>query len=136
MAKKKKVLPKKVAGFKVPKPLRRSRMLRSLLSSAVGREIAANALTAGAGAAATVLMREREAVADATAAGARKGARKGARAFGIVAEAVEAAAAAMMDVVTDAARSVVPEAKSGKKAKAAVAPKRASKAGGGASTRH
>ena len=112
MAKKrKKVLPKKLAGFKVPKPLRKSRLLRSLLGSAMGREIVANALTAGAGAAATVLLRERAEVADATATGARKGA----RAIGIVAEAVEEAATAMMDVVTDAARSLVPEAGRGRR---------------------
>jgi hypothetical protein len=98
-------LPKKVAGFKVPKRLRKSRLLRSLLANPLGRQVVADALVAGAGAGAAVLVRERREVGDA----AEKGARKGARGLALATEAVESAAGAMMDVVSDAARSMLPE---------------------------
>ena len=102
---KKKVLPKRVAGIKVPKGLRRSRVLRSLLANPLGRKVMADALVAGAGAGAAVLMRERHEVADA----AETGARKGARGLVLATEAVESAMDAMMGVVTDAARSMLPQ---------------------------
>lgn len=106
MAKKgKTALPKTVAGLKVPKSLRKSRLLRSLLASPLGRRVVADALVAGAGAAATVLMAERKEVADAAEAGVRKGSKR----LALVTEAIESAANAMMDVVTDAARSMLPE---------------------------
>jgi hypothetical protein len=98
-------LPKKIAGFKVPKSLRKSRLLRSLLNSPIGRQVVADALVAGAGAGAAVLLGERKEVGKAAA----KGTRKGARGVAIATEAVESAASAMMDVVTDAARSMLPE---------------------------
>lgn len=107
MGKKKNILPKKVAGFKVPKRVRKSRLLRSLIGSPLGRQIVADALTAGAAAAAAVLVRNREEVGEA----AQGGVRKGARAMGLVSEAVESAADAVMDVVADAARSMAPEGK-------------------------
>jgi Pyruvate/2-oxoacid:ferredoxin oxidoreductase gamma subunit len=103
----KKVLPKRIAGVKVPKRLRQSRLLRSLLRSPLGREILANALTAGAGAAASVLVRNREEIAEAGEAGARKGRRT----LGTVAEAMESAADAAMEVITEAARSMLPDEK-------------------------
>jgi hypothetical protein len=105
MAKKSNPIPKKVAGVKIPKALRKSKMLRSLLNSPMGREIVANALTAGAGAAAAVLVRERGEVADAT----REGARKGAKSVSVINEAVHDAANAVMHVVTDAARAALSE---------------------------
>ena len=106
MAKKKKnALPKKIAGVTVPKALRRSSMLRTLLGTKMGREIAAQALIAAAGAAAAVLIREREEVVEA----ADTGVRKGAKAAGLAAEAVESAANAALGVVTDAAKSILPE---------------------------
>jgi hypothetical protein len=112
MAKKRKIaLPKTVAGLKVPKSLRKSRLLRSLLASPLGRKVVADALIAGAGAAATVLMRERQEVAHATEAGVRKGG----KGLALVTEAIESAAEAMMDVVTDAARSMLPEGASSKR---------------------
>ena len=112
MAKGKKMaLPKRVSGFKVPKSLRKSRLLRSLMRSRLGRQLVADALVAGAGAAAAVLVRERREMAEAAGAGARKGA----RAVALATEAVESAAGAMMDVVTDAARSMLPETRGGKK---------------------
>ena len=113
MGKKWKVIPKKIAGFKVPKAVRKSRLLRSLLENPLGRDIVANALTAGAGAAAAVLIEEREEIADATATGARRGAHTAAR----VRDAMESAADAAMDVIADAARSMVPETKAARKAR-------------------
>lgn len=46
MAKKHRI-PKKVAGVKVPKGLRKSKALRAMMSSDVGRDVLANALKAG-----------------------------------------------------------------------------------------
>jgi hypothetical protein len=105
MAKGKNVLPKKIAGYKVPKRLRRSRVLRALLHSPMGRQVAADALVAGAGAASAVLLRDREEVADA----ARTGARKSGHAVALLTEAGESAAHAVMGVIAEAARSVLPE---------------------------
>jgi hypothetical protein len=96
MAKQKsKALPKRIASVKIPKSIRRSKTLRSLIANPVGREILAGALVAGAGAAATILLNEREALAD----GARKEGKKGARAMEIAKEAMKGAAAAMVAAV-------------------------------------
>ncbi|MCC2690658.1 MAG: hypothetical protein K0S21_3461 [Rhizobiaceae bacterium] len=96
MAKQKsKALPKRIASVKIPKSIRRSKTLRSLIANPVGREILAGALVAGAGAAATILLNEREALAD----GARKEGKKGARAMEIAREAMKGAAAAMVAAV-------------------------------------
>jgi hypothetical protein len=102
MAKNKTILPKKVAGFKVPKRLRKSRLLGSLLASPLGRQIVADALTAGAAAAAATLVQKREEVGDTAEAGVRKGART----MAVLTEAVENAADAVVGVVADAARSM------------------------------
>ncbi|MHC2357707.1 hypothetical protein ACVMB3_007230 [Sinorhizobium meliloti] len=51
MAKKSRI-PKKIAGVKVPKPLRKSKMLRSMMASDLARDVLAKALTAVPGAAA------------------------------------------------------------------------------------
>ena len=108
---KKKVIPKKIAGLKVPKRVRRSRLLTSLLKNSLGREVVAKALTAGAGAAAAVLVGERKEIADATGTGARRGAQT----VALLTEAVESAAEAVMGVVADAARSMVPRKKPARK---------------------
>ncbi|CAD7051856.1 hypothetical protein REJC140_01784 [Pseudorhizobium endolithicum] len=104
---KKNAIPKKVAGFKVPRTIRKSKPLKALLGSKTGRDILGKALMAGAAAAAAVLAEEREEVA----AAGRKGARKGARAMGIAGDAIQSAAHAAMTVVTDSARSFMPENK-------------------------
>jgi len=98
-------IPKRVAGVKVPKQIRKSALLRGLLASKAGREIAGRALVAGATAAAAALVAERREVAEAT----RKGARKGARTLGLLSDAAESAVGAAMEVVTDAARAMLPE---------------------------
>lgn len=104
---KKKVIPKKVAGFRVPKAIRKSKPLKVLLGSKTGRDILGKSLMAGAAAAAAVLAEEREDVARA----GRKSVSKGARAVGIAGDAIQSAAHAAMDVVTESARSFLPEDK-------------------------
>lgn len=49
-------IPKKIAGVKIPKILRKNVLMKSLLGSATGREIVADALIAAAGAAASALV--------------------------------------------------------------------------------
>ncbi|MGK6316081.1 hypothetical protein [Neorhizobium sp. DT-125] len=105
MAKKKNAVPKKVAGFKIPKSVRKSAALRALLGSDIGRDVLANAITAGAGAAAAVLVRDREEIADA----GKKGARKGAYALSVATEALESAASAVMGSVKDSTYSLLPK---------------------------
>jgi hypothetical protein len=104
MAKKLKI-PKKVAGIKVPKRIRKSGLLRGLLASRTGREIASKALIAGAAAAAAALVAERDEVAGASKRAGRKGARNLAR----LSEAAESGIDAAFGVVTEAARSLMPE---------------------------
>jgi hypothetical protein len=108
---KKKAIPKKIAGFKVPKAVRQSKLLRNLLANPVGRQILADALIAGAGAAATTLVRDRGQVADAAAGAADATARGGRRVVGLLGEAIESAADAAFAVVTDAARALAPHEK-------------------------
>ena len=98
-------IPKRIAGFKGPKQIRKSALLRGLLASKAGREIAGRALIAGATAAAAALVVEREEVVDAT----RKGARKGGRTLGLLGGAAKSAVDAAIEVVTDAARAMLPE---------------------------
>lgn len=103
-------LPKRIAGFKLPKRVRKSKMLGAMLNSPIGRDILANALTAGAGAAAAVLLEERKAVSKA----GKKGLRKGAGAIGIARDAVQSAATAALGVVGEAAHSFLPARKTPK----------------------
>ncbi|SEH87156.1 hypothetical protein SAMN05216228_1010165 [Rhizobium tibeticum] len=98
-------VPKKIAGYKVPRAIRKSTVIKTLLASEIGRGILANALTAAAGAAATVLVAERGEIADATG----KGARKGKRALNIAGAAMGEAAHAAMDVVRSAAHDALPK---------------------------
>lgn len=96
MAKKNRI-PKKIAGVKVPKPLRKSKMLRSMMASDLGRDVLAKALTAGAGAAAAVLADHRDDVGETT----RTATKKGTKALGLTGEAVQSGFSAAMDVVKD-----------------------------------
>ena len=80
-----------------------------------GRTITADALVAGAGAAAAVLVRDRDEAADA----ARTGVRKGGRAIATMTEAVDSAADAVWGVISDAARSALPEPEKDRKRPAA-----------------
>jgi hypothetical protein len=98
-------IPKKVGGYKVPKAIRKSSVIRSLLASDIGRDVLANALTAGAGAAAAVLIEERKEIAGTT----KKGARKGAKAIALASEAIRSAAHAATEVVREAADAALPK---------------------------
>ncbi|MCQ1852676.1 hypothetical protein [Neorhizobium galegae] len=97
---KKKIVPKKVAGFKVPKSVRKSSLLRNMLASRTGRQMLARALVAGANAAAAVLTDER---ADVRKPGKISGRRR-ALAASVAGEAIESATAAAIDVVTSPTR--------------------------------
>lgn len=97
---KKKIVPKKVAGFKVPKSVRQSSLLRNMLASRTGRQMLAKALVAGANAAAAVLTDDR---ADIRKPSKTKG-RKRALAAGVASEAIESATAAATDIVTSPTR--------------------------------
>ena len=101
---KKNAIPKKIAGIKLPKKLRKSKVLRGLLASAAGREILASALTAGAAAAAAALM---------GAGGRPDGGTKKGGAVGLVSGALHDGAGAIMQVVANAARSVLADKPAG-----------------------
>ena len=116
MAKSDKVkLPKTVAGFKVPKTLRKSGALDTLFGSALGRQLVADALVAAAAAAAAALVKARSNADEANGAAAGDGGRSA------LSEATHAAAGAVASFVTDAAQSLLKpapaEAETGKPAK-------------------
>ncbi|ACP22901.1 hypothetical protein NGR_b14500 (plasmid) [Sinorhizobium fredii NGR234] len=117
MAKKNRI-PKKIAGVKVPKALRKSKVLGAMMASDVGRDVLAKALTAGAGAAAAVLIDHPDDVGKT----ARKSTRKGARALGLAREAMQSGFSAALDVVKDTVLPP-PKKKAGNKRKSA--PRRA-----------
>jgi hypothetical protein len=96
-------MPKKVAGVKVPKAVRQSKSLGTLLNSGLGREILADALIAAAGAAAAALTRTRP-VRNA----GRAVAETGSEAASATSDAVQTAAGAVAGVVTEAGRSFLP----------------------------
>ena len=96
-------LPKKVAGVKVPKAVRKSGTLATLFNSELGREILADALIAAAGAAAAALTRTRTAKETGKAL-----ADKGSQAAAAGADLSGTAAGAVASVVTDAARTLIP----------------------------
>ncbi len=96
MAKKNRI-PKTIAGVKVPKALRRSKMLGYMVASDVGRDMLANALTAGAGAAAVVLTEHRDEIGET----ARTTTKQGTKALGLASEAVQSGFSAAMDVIKE-----------------------------------
>jgi hypothetical protein len=104
MAKKTRI-PKKIAGIKVPKGIRKSPVLVSLMRSEMGRELLAKALTAGAAAAAAVLIEERKPITSA----AKKGAMKGGKVVRLAGQALESGATAAADVLKDAAANALPK---------------------------
>jgi hypothetical protein len=80
-------IPKKIMGYTIPKSIRRSKLINSLLASKAGREMTAAALTAAATAAAGVLIGESKEIRSA----AEKGAKKSVKGAGIIVEAMEQA---------------------------------------------
>jgi hypothetical protein len=123
-AKDKSALPKKVAGVKVPKSLRKnSDSLSSLIASPLAREVVADALIAIAGALAGN-KKSREAVTKAASNAAKTGARAGSAAMEAGADAAAAtrdaaatATGAVAEVVTEAARRVLPASLTGEDGK-------------------
>ena len=105
MAKRK--IPKKIAGVKIPKVLRKNSLLKGLIGTAAGRQIAADALVAAAGAAAAAL------VASQTASGSKGSGRMSSIVDGseegieIVQRALKDAANAMTKVLSDAAQAAM-----------------------------
>jgi hypothetical protein len=99
-------IPKKVAGMKVPKMVRKSPVLQALLASEAGRQVLGQALMAGAAAAAGVLAGTKsDTVADASEKVVR-GTKKGGS---VARDALQSATGAMANVITDAARAVLPD---------------------------
>jgi hypothetical protein len=96
---KKSGMPKKVAGVKVPKTVRQSKSLGTLLTSDLGREILADALIAAAGAAAAALTRTRA---------ARNAGHAVVDAGADASDALQTAAGAVASVVSQAAKSLLP----------------------------
>ncbi|WP_420962379.1 hypothetical protein [Brucella sp. IR073] len=111
MGKKRKAIPKRIGGFKVPKPLRRSKMLRALLGTSTGRNLLASALTAAAAAAAAALVEERHEIAEA----GKKGLKKSGKSMAIATRAVQSAADAAIEVIGNTAHSLLPEGASKEK---------------------
>jgi hypothetical protein len=107
MAKKAKTkVPKKVAGVKLPKAMRKS-AIGTLLASQLGREILADALIAAAGAAAAALVKHRPTAGQVTGTG-KAVADAGANAAGTTRDAVQDAAGVVAGIVTEAARHILP----------------------------
>ena len=57
---------------RLPKSMRKSKLLRAMLNNPLGRDVVANALTAGASAAAAVLVENREEIAQAGKKGLKR----------------------------------------------------------------
>ena len=105
-------LPKTLAGVKVPKALRNIGSLDAVLASPLARQILADVLVAAAGAAAAALVKNRPSAGQVAEAGvavvdASASAAPGTR------DLVQNAAGVVAEVVTDAARHVLPAALTG-----------------------
>jgi hypothetical protein len=109
-------VPKKVAGIKVPKALRKSGALDALVSSSIGREILAGAIVAAAGAAASALRKHGPSVDDVGRAG-KAVAGAGADAASATGDMTRTAASALAGVVADAAQALLPGSQSSPKKK-------------------
>ena len=109
-------VPKKVAGIKVPKALRKSGALDALVSSSIGREILAGAIVAAAAAAASALRKHGPSVDDVGRAG-KAVAGAGADAASATGDMTRTAASALAGVVADAAQALLPGSQSSPKKK-------------------
>jgi len=100
----KKRLPKKIAGVKVPKKVRKSAIVTSLLESDAARKLAADMLLAAAGAIAAVLVQNNSREIKATGKSVRRTGQKGSS---LVQDVVKGAAGAVTGVLGEAARSML-----------------------------
>jgi hypothetical protein len=105
-------VPKKIAGVKVPKAVRKSKAFDTLLGSPFGREVLAGALVAAAGAAASYLMKHRPSAGQVVGAG-KATVEAGADAASATKDLTRAAAAALADLVTTASARFLPTAPAG-----------------------
>jgi hypothetical protein len=123
-------LPKTFAGMKVPKALRNSSMISALINNPVGREVLADALLAGATAAAAALRANAAATRrvgrarKAVAAASSDAAESAAKTKDLVEHAVGTASGALTEAVGKAAKKMLPEflggeAKPGRRRRAA-----------------
>lgn len=95
-------IPKKIGGVKIPKVLRKSKSVNTLLNTSLGRELLAGALVTGAGAAASALTKHRPSagqLADADSAVAETGTASATE----TQDAVHGAASAIGDALRDLA---------------------------------
>jgi hypothetical protein len=91
-------VPKKMFGAKIPKSLRKSSVLQSLLGSPTGRQIIADALVAAAGAAALALTQSNT---------GKKAGRAVADSGAIAKDALQSAASAASGVIAGAAKTML-----------------------------
>lgn len=105
MAKDKVRVPKTVAGWKIPKRVRKSGAVSLFLNNDLGRRILADVLVAAAGTAATALVQHRPSRARVTQAG-DAALESGQRAVSGTADAVQAAAGTLGSVLTEAVHSM------------------------------
>jgi hypothetical protein len=123
MAKNKMKVPKSLGGVKIPRSLRKSRLVNAFLNNDLGRNILADVLVAAAGAAAAAMVRHRPSGQQMTDAGeALLGG--GHRAAATTTNAVHTAAGTLGSVFTEAVRYVFPADKQRKKGKKANKTKR------------
>ncbi|MEW6121664.1 MAG: hypothetical protein AB1698_03565 [Pseudomonadota bacterium] len=103
---KKFAIPKKIAGFRVPKAIRKSPLVSTLLASETGRKVLGEALVAGAAAAAAILVknngRDMAHAADQAITTTKN-------AGSVAVDAIHGAGSAMLEVLGEAARSALPE---------------------------
>ena len=115
MAKSKVKVPKAVAGVRVPKGLRRSGMVASVLNNPVGREVLAAVIVAGAGAAAKALAQHRPSGSQLAHAGERA-VDAGSQAASATGDAAKSTVGALGGVASELASYLLPD-KASKKAK-------------------
>jgi hypothetical protein len=103
MAKKNRI-PRKIAGVKIPKALRKKSLIKSLLGSPTGRQVIADALQAAAGAAAVALVATRAAGGTKTGAATAHPGEDGAQ---VAKRALKSAAGALTDVLSNAEKAAL-----------------------------
>jgi hypothetical protein len=100
-------IPKKIAGVKIPKVLRKNALLKGLLGSAAGRQIVADALVAAAGAAAAALVASQVVRKGGVGKAAQDAVHAGKEGTDIVEKALKEAAVAMKEVLSNAAQAAL-----------------------------
>jgi hypothetical protein len=110
-------VPKKVAGVKLPKTLRRSDLVEAILQNDTARRLLADALIAAAGAAAAVLTRKVAPSPEQVAAAGEAVADAGSKAASATADLASGLAGTLGHAVTAVANSLLPDGTNGAKKK-------------------